>query len=782
MIVFGRSNVSLPKNNKLLCLNLNKSDKGYLGDRMARLRVGVLMGGRTIEKEVSLNSGRTVCDHLDTTRYNVVPIFQTFEGLLYVMPWHFLHRGKTTDFEQRLATEAQLITWDELKNLIDFAYIAIHGTYAEDGTMQGVLEVLKIPYFGSKVLASALGMDKIMQKEFLKVAGVKVPRSIVVTPAQIQQFQACEQEISTKMGAQGIQFPCVVKPYKEGSSLGVSMVFTQDTFFEALHKAASVNPTTLQSVLVEERIEGMEFTCILISDYKTGKWIPLAPTEVVPVANTYIFDYEQKYMPGKAIKFTPARCTAEQTKKIQEECIRATEALGITNTSRLDGFLLADSSVVIIESNTFSSMAPTGPIFRSAAIAGIGHTQLINHLIETELHHYGMLDAVLEAEKSEEQSMEAKKIRVAVLMAGPSNEKEISLESGRNIAYKLSPKKYEVLSVFVSSKMELFIIPPALLVRHSTKEIEESLDPATKINWSTLPAIADFVFIGLHGGEGENGAVQGTLEMLGLPYNGSSVLTSALCMDKARACQFLRSKGFDVPNGILVGKEEWQGHKAQMRKKIFKATGAYPLIVKPHDDGCSVMVAKVTNEDELTKAVEAIFVNGKNHAMVEECIMGMELTIGVIGNENPKALPPSQVVASKGILSIEEKFLPGAGENQTPAQLPASAISFAQNIIEQAYKAVDCKGYARIDCFYQNAEQSPTGKERLVILEFNSLPAMTPATCIFHQAAEVGIKPMDFIDVIVALGFENHKNLATPTTAHAGFVKSVDTDLQMTIG
>ena len=136
--------------------------------------------------------------------------------------------------------------------------------------------------------------------------------------------------------------------------------------------------------------------------------------------------------------------------------------------------------------------------------------------------------------------------------------------------------------------------------------------------------------------------------------------------------------------------------------------------------------------------------------------MGMELTVGVIGNEHPRALPPSQAVCTTDILSIEEKFLPGAGENQTPAPLPEHALAFVQRTMESAFKAVGAKGYARIDCFYQNALQSTTGKERVIILEINSLPGMTPATCIFHQAAEVGIKPMDFIDLIVTLGFEAH--------------------------
>ncbi len=293
------------------------------------------------------------------------------------------------------------------------------------------------------------------------------------------------------------------------------------------------------------------------------------------------------------------------------------------------------------------------------------------------------------------------------------------------------------------------------MVRNSTKEIAHGLTPEMKVLWSDLPSLADFVFIGLHGGEGENGCIQGALEMLGLPYNGSSVLASSICMDKFKTAQYLKSQRFEVPINYLLNKKQWQSDAKKELLQIYSAA-AFPLIVKPHDDGCSILVHKVRNESELCAAVKAIFDDGKNYALIEECLTGMELTVGVLGNSDPRALPPSQALCAGDILSIEEKFLPGAGENQTPAPLPAQALDFIKKTIEASFKALNCKGYARIDCFYQSTLQSPTGNERLVLLEVNTLPGLTPATCIFHQAAEIGLKPMDFIDKIIELGFEEH--------------------------
>lgn len=724
---------------------------------MNKLRVGVLMGGKSIEHEVSFNSGRTVCDHLDSARYTIIPLYQAKNGSLYILPWHFLHRGKTDDFINRLAQEAQPVSWDALKDLIDFMYLAVHGRYAEDGTLQGFLEVLSIPYLGAGVFSSALSMDKVIQKNFLKNASIAVPHGIVVYPYELKTISENPNKLIEKLDQEGLKAPYIVKPSGEGSSLGVYLVNTEKELLTAIQSASSINSTYLQPVLIEEKVTGMEFSCVVINDYLSNTLVPMPPTEIAQTDQSKIFDYEQKYMPGKALEHTPPRCNKADIEKIQAACAAVTKLLDIKTVSRIDGFLQPNGTVIIFEANTLTGMAPTSFLFREAAELGMSHTGLINHLIKTELYDYGLLSHEEEQSLTEtEKLMNTTKIRVAVLLGGQSHEKEISLESGRNVVYKLSPHKYEAIPIFVSSKMELYKLNQSQLVRNSTAEIEALVDQTNKINWSDLPSIADFVFIGLHGGHGENGSVQGTLEMLDLPYNGSSVLASALCMDKYKTNEFLRSNGIDVPKSVFISKENWLLQKQDCITRISKEIG-FPTIIKPHDDGCSVMVQKIKREEDLAHAIEAIFLDGKTHALIEECIIGMELTVGVIGNDEPKALPASQAVVTGEILSIEEKFLPGAGENQTPAPISKTAMHYVQSIMEKVYRLVGCKGYVRIDCFYQDATTSPTGTERVIIIEINSLPGLTPATCIFHQAAEIGIKPMDFIDMIIQLGFDAHK-------------------------
>ena len=737
----------------------------------ARLRVGVFFGGKSIEREVSLNSGRTICDHLDTNKYDVIPLFQDEDGTLYILPWHFLHRGKIADFQSRLAGEAKKVSWDDLRNLVDFVYLAVHGRFAEDGTIQGMLEILNIPYLGSKIFGSALGMNKLVQKEIFQANGIDVAAGTVVHKSDIESVTA--KDVLDMLEKSGAGLPCIIKPVHEGSSLGVTKVMTEDELIPAIKKAAYVDARRVQDVIIEEKIEGMEFVCVCLQRAvkRNGKieaeWFTFPITEVIPEGET-LYDYEQKYMPGRATKITPARCDEQALQNIAQTCIKASNLLNFATISRIDGFLTKDGRVILIDPNTLTGMSPATFLFHQATEYGMSHTQLINYLIETELKLAGMLE--FSDDKSsggntvtdQNGQNNGEKLRVAVLLGGATNEREISLESGRNICYKLSPQRYECIPLFVTNDHELYKLDQRLLIKNSTREISSRLDEATKVSWSSLPDICDFVFIGLHGGLGEGGGVQGALEMLGVPYNGSGVLASALCMDKFKTNNFLRSHGFDVPDSFLIPLQVWQGQSQEEKNEYIDSNLKdyhYPLVLKPHDDGCSVFVKKIKTRADAIDLIDQYFAqSGKAVAMLEELIVGMELTCGVIGNDEHdiRALVPSKAVAKDDILSIEEKFLPGAGENQTPAPLSAPVLEFVKKTMVESYKTIGCAGYARIDCFYQDEKQSKTGKARVVILEFNSLPGMTPATCIFHQAAECGMRPMEFIDKIIELGFANH--------------------------
>ena len=176
----------------------------------------------------------------------MIPLFQSAQGDLYILPFSFLYRGKIADFQDRLH-EAQKVFWDDLPKFIDFMYIATHGAYAEDGRLQGMLEMLKIPYLGSKVFASSLNMNKRLHKEFIHQAGILVPQGFSLLPQQIKDFSL--HDFEKQLFAKNISYPFVVKPASEGSSFGVSVVKSADMVQNALQNACFVSNQDGQEVL-----------------------------------------------------------------------------------------------------------------------------------------------------------------------------------------------------------------------------------------------------------------------------------------------------------------------------------------------------------------------------------------------------------------------------------------------------------------------------------------------------------------------------------------------------
>ncbi len=351
---------------------------------MEKIKVGILMGGKSIEKEVSFNTGRTLCDHIDTDKYHVVPLFQTGTGRLFILPWRFIHRGKISDFELKLETDAQEIKWDDLEYLVDFAYIALHGRYGEDGCAQGFLELLGVPYVGTKILGSALGMDKIKQKEFLSHANISVPHGFNISPRQLTLYKNNFDALLKDLHNTNLTFPLVIKPQKEGSSLGVSIVFEKEKLLPALLKASQATEGLKQSVLIEERIEGMEFTCIILFDDKENP-VFMPPTEVLYEPGFFMHGYEQKYMPGRSIKFTPARCDAQTIINIQKTCLEVARLFDFKNIARIDGFVKKDGTIIIIDPNTLAGMAPSSFIFNQAAEIDMNHKQLIKYIFDIQV-------------------------------------------------------------------------------------------------------------------------------------------------------------------------------------------------------------------------------------------------------------------------------------------------------------------------------------------------------------------------------------------------------------
>jgi D-alanine--D-alanine ligase len=697
---------------------------------MKKIRVGIIMGGISLEKEVSFNSGRTICDHLDTSLYDIIPLFFSQNRQLYVLPSKFLHRGKISDFENKLEQNAKKVLWNHLSSLIDILYSALHGSFGEDGYIQGICQLLKIPCTGSSILPSSIASHKKIHDCFLNLKGIKTPRGFLITHY--------DSEDIIKKKLQSFIFPLVVKPNEEGSSLGVTIVDTYEQLLEASKKIFFINNYKIQAAYVQELIEGLEFSCICIEKSKT--WTAFEPTEIVHKKNHYIFNYNDKYLPGQGLKFTPARIDKKKREEIKKICCEVATSINASIIVRVDGFITNTGEIIILETNIFPGTAPTSFSFVQAAYNNMTYSDLINHIIYESLPEN--LRLVIDEMKKQYSEKNNKKMNIGVILGGTSNEKEVSLESGRNIINKLNSDKYTIIPLFLNKDHNLFNLKLWQLAKDTTYEIELSIEEDQKVLWDDLPALVDFIFLGLHGGVGENGSIQAMLEVLNIPYNGSSVLTTALCMNKFATLELLNFYGLETTKYVLIKKINYTRETVLEKIKSF----VFPCVVKPYDDGCSTMLFVVFNEEQLIEKIALIFDSDKDGCLVEQFVEGMELTVGVLGNTEITVLPPTYTPKKNTFLSLEEKFLPGEGENITPAPLELCEIQYIQEEIKKAYEILGCSGYVRFDCFYKKEDK------KVIILECNSLPAMTPATVLFHQAAEIGINPSQLCDKIIEFG------------------------------
>lgn len=349
--------------------------------------------------------------------------------------------------------------------------------------------------------------------------------------------------------------------------------------------------------------------------------------------------------------------------------------------------------------------------------------------------------------------MAEEKLTIGVFFGGPSSEKEISLESGRNIYNHLDRDKYRVVPLFMDQKNQFWQISEALVWMNTTADVDLALKREGKrIGYEDLKQLIDFAFLGLHGKFVEDGCLQGLLEILEIPYNGSGVLGGALGQDKFSQRKLLKAAGIAVPKhkGVLL--REWKKDKKKTTEEVTEEFG-FPLIVKPSREGCSLAITKVKDQKGIAKAFTEAF-RWDNLILVEEFLKGVEVTTTVLGNDQPYALLPTETPHQGDFLTVEEKFLPGDAAMITPPRLPQKAIKKIQEDSVKTYQALELKVYARIDGVWV--------KDKLVVLEPNTLPGLTPSTCVFHQAAEAGMNPGQFLDKIINLSLEAHKEKVGP--------------------
>ncbi len=317
-------------------------------------RIGVLLGGPSSEHDVSVLSGLNVLRALEG-RYDAIPIFITRTG-----EWLF---GANRQWMHPI--EALL--------RVDGAFNALHGEYGEDGHVQHIFEKAHIPYTGACGLASAIAMNKAMAHDILAKAGLRIPKSIVMSKDSL------DARAVIALGAP----PWIVKPRSRGSSVGVSKVRGREELPEAFAKALAVDT----HLIVQEFIPGREITCGVLENFGGKASMALAPIEIIPPADAAFFDYKVKYN-GKTQEICPAEFYGAMLKKIQETALVAHNALGLRHYSRTDMIIKTPEytrrapELYVLEVNTLPGLTSESLFPRAARHAGLEFPDLVSHLIK----------------------------------------------------------------------------------------------------------------------------------------------------------------------------------------------------------------------------------------------------------------------------------------------------------------------------------------------------------------------------------------------------------------
>lgn len=328
--------------------------------------------------------------------------------------------------------------------------------------------------------------------------------------------------------------------------------------------------------------------------------------------------------------------------------------------------------------------------------------------------------------------------RVAVLMGGRSSEHEVSLASAEAVIAALDPARNEVIPVRISREGVWSVDGEPVAVVPGG---DGAACLASLAGGATRPI--DVVFPVLHGPHGEDGTVQGALEVAGVPYVGAGVASSAVAMDKAMFKVFLEQAGIPTPQHAVVTAAEWARDPAAVRARVAARPG-YPAFCKPARLGSSVGISPVPDAGALAAALELAFHHDPK-ALVERAISGREIEVGVLGGPEPFASPVGEITYGGGWYDYETKYEAGRAHLQVPADIPAAAAERARELALSAFALVDCEGLARVDFFLADDGE-------VLLSELNTMPGFTPTSVYARLMEAAGITYRELVARLLDLG------------------------------
>jgi D-alanine-D-alanine ligase len=354
----------------------------------------------------------------------------------------------------------------------------------------------------------------------------------------------------------------------------------------------------------------------------------------------------------------------------------------------------------------------------------------------------------------------SKKLRVAILFGGKSAEHEISLISARNIGEAIDKNKYEILSIAIDKEGRWFFDQAARLLNDkATTQVKfqrgcdstavlpgATQTPMIRVSAGRALGAVDVVFPVLHGPFGEDGTVQGLLKMANVPFVGAGVLGSAIGMDKDVMKRLLRDAGIPVAKFVVFDRNCVD----KIAFATMKRTVGLPLFVKPANLGSSVGISKVSNREQFRRAIEEAF-RYDSKVLLEEYIRGREIECSVLGNENPIASLPGEIITRHDFYSYDAKYIDEKGAQLiVPAKLPKGVVKKIQETAIKCFKVLCCEGMARVDFFLRD------GRE-IIVNEINTIPGFTKISMYPKLWEASGISYPDLIDRLIQLALERFR-------------------------
>lgn len=354
------------------------------------------------------------------------------------------------------------------------------------------------------------------------------------------------------------------------------------------------------------------------------------------------------------------------------------------------------------------------------------------------------------------------RVRVAVLFGGQSDEHDVALRSAQTVIGALDPQKYEVVPIGITREGRwlsggdplgrLIARSPMLSVGGGNGQHPPAADGGNESPPAALPAElrsgVDVVFPVLHGPRGEDGTVQGLLELAGLPYVGAGVLGSAVAMDKAMTKTILAQAGLPQAPWRLIHRKEWEFDADSITAWVEESFG-FPCFTKPANMGSSVGIAKAHNAAELAEAMD-LAAHFDRRIVVEQGVDARELEISVLGNDEPIASVAGEIVPSNEFYDYAAKYIDDRSELIIPADLSHDTMGFVQELAIDAFRALDLAGMARVDLFLER------GTDRIYVNEVNTIPGFTSISMYPRLWEASGVPLSELVDRLIGLALERY--------------------------